>query len=145
VTIAESVTIARPVADVYAYLREQANAPQWRQGVVAIEQLSGGDRLLGSVYRETSQQGNATHTISYRVDDDVPSAKVGFEILDGPVRPRGAMLFEADGPGATRVTQVLDIRATGLGVLIVPMLGGMIRKMTRVSLENARRILEQPD
>lgn len=141
-TIQESITIARPVADVYAYLRDQTNAPKWRDGVVSIERTSGGDQLVGSVYSETSTQGGETRTVSYRIDDDVPNAKVGFEILDGPVRPRGSMVFEAAGPNATRVTQVLDIRAEGLGALMVPMMSGMIRKLTKASLENARCILE---
>jgi uncharacterized membrane protein len=141
-TIQESITIARPLADVYAYMRDQKNAPQWREGVISNQQVSGGAQLVGSVFSETAQQGPATRTVTYRIDDDIPNQKVGFEILDGPVRPRGAMLFEADGPGATRLTQTLDIRASGLGALMIPMMGGMIRKMTRTSLENVKRILE---
>jgi len=44
------VTIARPVAEVFAFVADGLNAPKWRPGVLDISLASGTG--LGSVYKQ---------------------------------------------------------------------------------------------
>ncbi len=92
-----TVTINRPVADVFAFIADGTNAPQWRSGVTDIERTSGRDK--GAVYKQ-GVKGPMGRRIAadYEVTVYEAAKRLEFKAIAGPVRPTGGYrLTESDG------------------------------------------------
>ena len=107
-----TITIKRPVGDVFAYVANGTNGPTWRPGVLDIEIVSGDG--AGAVYRQ-GVRGPMGRRIAadYEVTVFEPNRRFEFKAIAGPVRPKGGYTFE-ETPEGTSVTFWLDEPLGGL-------------------------------
>jgi uncharacterized protein YndB with AHSA1/START domain len=135
------VTIRRPAEQVFAYLTDGANDPQWRSGVLEIERTTDADGV-GAVYRQVlAGPGGRRIPGDYRVTVFDPPRRFEFQVIAGPARPKGTMEFTQRGAEETEVRFALDVRLRGLMVLLTPMIAAQARKEV-AALDAAKRILE---
>lgn len=122
-----SVTVDRPIGDVFAYLADGTNNPCWRAGVLSIERTSAGDGA-GATYRQKLRgPGGRAIDGDYRITAFDPPTLVEFEVTAGPARPTGRFALAEAGPGRTTVTFSLDLTPTGLMRLMSGMIGRTMR------------------
>jgi uncharacterized membrane protein len=116
-----SVTIARPVDEVYRYIASGDNQPAWRPAVVSIRLRSGRDGEAGAIY-EQRIKGPFGRPVpaDYEIVSAVPGKELRFRALAGPVRPEGYYRFESTGEG-TAVTFGMSCEPSGLARLMTPM------------------------
>ena len=136
-----SVTIARPIEDVFAYLTDGERCPEWRPGVIAIRRVSG-DGGVGTIYeqRVRGPMGRAI-AADYAITVAEPPTRLEFQTLTGPVRPHGRYVLESAG-GSTRLTFALDAELNGIRRML---LGSAVQKTMDAevgTLENLRARLE---
>jgi carbon monoxide dehydrogenase subunit G len=137
----QSVTIGRPVGDVFVFVADGENAIQWRPGVLDVERVSG-DGGVGTIYRQ-GVKGPMGRRIAadYEITDFEPDRLIAFRATAGPFRPRGRFEFEQTD-GRTRLTLKLEGELTGLRKLLM---GRAVWKTMRAearNLENIKRVLE---
>lgn len=136
------VTIARPVAEVFAYVADGLNGPKWRPGVLDIALVSGSG--AGAVYRQgVKGPGGRRIDADYRVTAFEPDRHLAFAAIAGPVRPTGDYHFEATGDG-TRVTFALRAELGGIKKLLM---GGAVQRTMDAEVaatETLKRLLEAP-
>jgi len=135
-----SVTIARPVEVVFAYVADGENAQRWRTGVLDIKRESG--QGVGARYAQ-GVQGPMNRRIAadYEVTVVEPDRRIEFQTVAGPVRPHGRYDFEAVA-GGTRVAFSLDARLGGLRGLVM---GSAVQKTMNAevrALDALKRVLE---
>jgi uncharacterized membrane protein len=134
-----TVTIARPVSEVFAFVTDGENAPKWRSAIVDVKRVSGEGAT--AVYKQgVSGPGGRRVDADYRVTVYEPDRMYGFEVTAGPVRPNGRYTFEPAGDG-TKLTFELRVRLKGLKGLMK----GPVEKSMRAevgNLENLKRVLE---
>ena len=95
---ASRVVRAAP-ADVYALIRDVANAPQWRSDVTRVELLD------GNRFREHAKYG----VVTYEIVDDKPSQSFATRIADKNLGYTGTWTYRlAPENGSTRVTITED-------------------------------------
>ena len=84
-----SVTINRPVADVFAYVADGEKCPQWRSGVLDIRRLNG-DGSVGTTYQQ-GVKGPMGRRIAadYMVTTYEPNHRLEFQTVTWPARPHG--------------------------------------------------------
>jgi uncharacterized protein YndB with AHSA1/START domain len=122
-----TVTVNRPVAEVYEYLADGANDPQWREGVLEIERTSG-DGGLGTTYRQVmAGPGGRKIRGDYRVTAFQPPRRFEFQVIAGPARPAGRFELAAAGASACTVTFTLDLQPRGLMRLMSPLVARQMR------------------
>ena len=135
------VTIGRSPQDVFAFLADGANNPRWRQGVLDIEQVGGGDVGSGTVFRQ-GMRGPMGRRIpaDYAITTYEPARTLGFQVVAGPARPDGRYDLEP-AEGGTRLRFALDWQPPGLRKLLSPMVG---RQMPHAvaALEQLKEVLE---
>ena len=85
------VTINRTASEVYAFLADGLNNPNWRSGVQCIALKEGTAGESGAIYSQTLTgpkgrplQGN------YKITDAEPGRLLGFQVVAGPARTRSA-------------------------------------------------------
>jgi uncharacterized membrane protein len=106
-----SVSIRRPVAEVFAFVADGENAMRWRPGVLDVSRQSG--EGLGAIYRQgVKGPGGRRIAADYEITAFEPDRRIAFRAIAGPVRPTGEYRFAADGDGAT-VSLALDATLTG--------------------------------
>ena len=135
-----SVTIARPVDSVFAYVADGENAQRWRTGVLDIKRESG--EGVGTRYAQ-GVQGPMNRRIAadYEITVLEPDRRIEFQTVAGPVRPHGRYDFEPV-EGGTRVSFSLDARLGGLRGLVM---GSAVQKTMNAevrALDALKRVLE---
>ncbi|OLE30849.1 MAG: hypothetical protein AUG44_00210 [Actinobacteria bacterium 13_1_20CM_3_71_11] len=131
-----TVTIERPIGDVFAYLADGTNNPHWRAGVLSIERTSAGDGA-GATYRQVlSGPGGRKIAGDYRVTAYEPPHRLEFAVIAGPARPTGRFQLAEAGPDRTTVTFSLDLRPSGL----MRLMSGMVARQMRVEVDQLARL-----
>jgi uncharacterized protein YndB with AHSA1/START domain len=134
-----SVEIARPPAEVFAFLADGTNDRRWRAGVLDITPKAGTG--VGAVY-EQGVKGPFGRRVpaDYEITAFEPDRRIGFRAIAGPVRPEGAYELEPVD-GGTRVTFSLRCAPSGLAKLMTPMVARTMRSEV-AALERLRAVLE---
>ena len=134
-----TVTINRPLHEVFAFVADKENDPRWRPGVAEIERVSG--EGAGAKYRQVMKgPGGRPIPADFEITNYEPGKRLAFRATAGPVRPEGGFDFVEEG-GATRVTFKLDAELKGMKKLMAPMVGKSMRNEVE-SLDRLKQILE---
>jgi uncharacterized protein YndB with AHSA1/START domain len=136
-----SITIARPPADVFAFVLDGANNQLWRPAVLEISRIAGTRDGEGAKYRQRLRgPGGRPIDGDYEITTCQPNTRLEFRVTSGPARPTGTYRF-APADGGTRVTFDLDYAPTGLAKLMDPIIARTMRSEV-ATLENLKRHLE---
>src|SRR5262245_45263180 len=129
------VTIERPPHDVFAFLADGENDPQWRPGVADVKRESG--EGSGAVFRQ-GVKGPMGRRVDadYRLTEYAPDRTLAFEVIAGPVRPHGRYELSPDGDG-TRVRFTLECELSGAKKL---MMRRSVEKSMRDEVGNLERL-----
>jgi uncharacterized protein YndB with AHSA1/START domain len=138
-TIQQSVTIARPVEEVFAFLTDPASIPRWRPDV--IETRSGGPLQAGSEFDEILNfAGRKTQTFRVTVFEANKTLEVAA-IAGLGIRPTQRYSISSNA-GSTMVSIRVTVRAQGLFRVMEPLLPRMIASKWRDYSARLRELLE---
>jgi uncharacterized membrane protein len=137
-----SVVIRRPVEQVFTFLADFKNEPQFVPAVVKTEQTSAGPIGVGTTYREVNRLILGLRTAAaYQITEYEPNHKVAFKSLSGPAQFKGGYTVEAIG-GGTQVTLAGEAVMVGLFKLLEPIIARTVAKQVVASLTNLKAVLE---
>jgi uncharacterized protein YndB with AHSA1/START domain len=137
-----TVTVNRPVGDVFGYLADGTHNREWRTGVLEIERTSSAD-TEGATYRQVlAGPGRRRIDGDYRVTVYEPPSRLEFSVIAGPARPEG--VFELTGlpDNTTRVRFALDLKPAGVMKLMTPVISRQVQKEV-AQLDALKQILER--
>lgn len=142
IDVARSITINRPVAEVFAYVSDVSNEPAWHTDVLEARQTSEGPIGIGTTFLIRVKP-------SMGVSEGLEEV-IGFELNRkqvlrgemGSMRPTITDLFEP-ADGGTKFTRRIQIEASGLMRLMLPLVRPMIGKSNTGFLANLKRVLER--
>lgn len=98
-----TITVDRPITDVFAFLADGTNDALWRPDVISIRHVGGSG--LGAQYAQT-MKGPLGRPIAgdFRVTRFDEPTRIDFEVTAGPARPTGSYVLRELGAGSTDVT-----------------------------------------
>jgi uncharacterized protein YndB with AHSA1/START domain len=136
-----SVTIARPVSDVFSFLADAENDKQWRSGVIELRRVSG--EGVGTRYHQVvSGPGGRKVNADIEITELTPGRHIAFHTTTGPVRPAGSYELATTADGGTHVTFRLSAEVGGIKKLFM---GSMVQKTMNkevAALAELKRVLE---
>jgi uncharacterized protein YndB with AHSA1/START domain len=137
------VVIAVPITEVFAYIADGTNNPQWRPGVMDITPPEDGPDE-GAVYGQ-GLRGPKGQRIDgdYRITDYQPPNRLAFEVIAGPARPTGTFDLEEPVAGATMVRFSLDLQGKGLMKVPMRFAGKVIERQMRAEVDCLSRLKDQ--
>ena len=112
-----TIHIGRPPDEVFTFFTDHANDPGWRPNVTEIDRVSGaavGTRIH-QVIKGPMGRGIAA---DIQVTANERPTRYAFQVVAGPVRPRGEFRFVPSGTG-TDLTFTLDAEITGIRKLLM--------------------------
>ena len=108
-----SVTIDRPVEDVFAFVSDPENDEQWASGVSDVAKTSEGPPGVGTTYRGVIRFLGQRVEWTSEVTKYQPSEAVAFRVSGGPLQLDETVTFEPVG-GGTKVDVVYEGDPGGL-------------------------------
>jgi uncharacterized membrane protein len=135
-----SVSIRRPVGEVFAFVADGDDAMRWRSGVLDVARQSG--EGLGAVYRQgVKGPGGRRIAADYEITAFDPDHRIAFRAIAGPVRPTGEYRFSQEGE-ATTVSLALEATLTGWKRLLMGRAVQSTMDSEVRNLDALKRILE---
>jgi uncharacterized protein YndB with AHSA1/START domain len=134
-----TATILRPVEDVFDYVADPRNEPEWLPGARSVKQTSDGELGLGSEFvGEYDRAGRVELSI---VEFERP-ARVTFRIRSRIVQFDDAVQLKAI-EGGTRLVARMTAEPQGLMRFLAPVMGRTLRRQFASNWDHLRRALER--
>jgi ribosome-associated toxin RatA of RatAB toxin-antitoxin module len=143
VDVRVSGTVRASPDDVYQFLADLENWPRWQSDMKVTELTDGAPGHVGAQYRYVSKAMGQTFDSTVRLSRAEAPREVAFEgEWTGMIRPSGRYLIEP-APEGSRVTLNPHPETRGVGRLMAPLMGLMIKRLNGQHLETLRRAVER--
>lgn len=118
--IVATVEVARPPAEVFAYVTDPGRLSEWQPGVIGGRMLDSSPPGVGSRFVAITRIGGAQQESTIEITDYAPPRTWAVRGVDGPVRVVATVAITplADG-SASRLTITLDFQGQGPAGLLV--------------------------
>ncbi|MFC3493980.1 SRPBCC family protein [Glycomyces rhizosphaerae] len=136
-----TITIDRRTADVFAYLADLENLPQWNYALGETELTSAGPVGVGSRYRQT-------RTIPTRSEESLevtafePDSRLSIRGDLGPFHSEVDYLLAPAG-GGTLLTNTMRLQPSGAVRVIAPLAAIKVKSAVAANLEALKQLLER--
>lgn len=143
ITAEKSIVINRPIEDVFAYVGDQTNAPQWQSGVVEVRRLTDGPPGMGTrhTFVRTFMGRRLEANNEYVAYE--PGKTITFRTTSGPVPLVASYFFEAMATG-TRLTSKIEMQAAGFMRLAEPLIARGLKREMDAAFVALKQLLEKP-
>jgi len=139
--IEESITINRPIEEVFAYVSDFRTISQWQSGVVDVRLTPEGPVGVGT--RATFVRvflGRHLEMTAEMLEYEPPT-KQTFKTISGPMPTTVSRRFEPTAEG-TKVSMVIEAQAGGLFALAEPLVGRSLGRAVEADLGTLKDLLE---
>ncbi len=137
IRIERTITIHRPIQEVFGYLSDVEHGPAYISGQRTAHKTSTGPIGLGTTFATSG--GLLHHSESYEVTEYEPYSRLGWKATSGPPSTM-TWGFEPSGP-STRVTFTSVVSMTGPLRLAEPIMGGFARGRVDNDLGRLKELL----
>lgn len=142
--ITSSIEIGRRPEEVFAYIEELERHKEWQPAIVSSRREPAGPMRVGTRNIETRRLPGGPREFVSEIVEHVPSRKMVFQGLNGPIRPRGTITVEPVGDGSrSRFTLELDLVGRGIGKLLAMMARRQARKTVPQDQLRLKEIMER--
>jgi uncharacterized membrane protein len=143
IRIQASVTVNRPIEEVFHFMTNNQNALQWQSGL--LEARVTNDIVgVGKTWVDVVQFLGRRIEVASELIEFEPLRRVGFKSTSGPIPLEGRYAFEPDGEG-TKVTFTMQGEAGGFFKLAEPIVARSAQRQWETNLANLKDLLEQQD
>ena len=118
--LCRTVTVHKPVDEVFAYLCDFTTTTEWDPGTVKTVRTAG-EGAVGTEYQNTSRFAGRNRQLTYVVLELVPNQRVALRGENSTVIACDTMCFREAGSG-TEVTYTADFTFKGITGLIAPLM-----------------------
>src|SRR5581483_11147310 len=141
--IVESIEIAKPPEEVFAYIDDLSRHGEWQGQIVSVEVLTEGPTRVGTRAADVRRVPGGKQKITYEITEHDPPRKASFKGVNGPVRPVGSVTVEPAGEGRSRLTVELELEGHGLlGLVLAPLARSQARKEVPADQQRLKERLE---
>ena len=106
-TFHNTVTIARPTDEVFAFLADFGNIPAWNYAITRTVQTSPGPAGVGATYRQTRAIPRRSEE-AFEVTDFAPPSRLAIKGQIGPFDATSSYLLQPTADG-TRLTNDVEL------------------------------------
>ena len=141
IKIESSVTINRPVEDIFEFIADNDNDTLWQSGVTESEQPTG-SMGVGATYKQVSKVVGREIESTIEVTEYDPNRRFAFKTTSGPLPMAGSFTCEQVAEGETKVHILGEGESGGLFKLAEPVINKMVQREWETNLANLKDLME---
>jgi len=141
VTVETSIIINRPIEEVFAYLTDARNNPQYDTGLVEVRQTPESPVGLGTKITEVRKFLGRKIESSREVVEYEPPTKCIQKNTAGPFPVEGSLTFEPTAEG-TKVAWKFEMKPGGFFALAEPLVARSVKRQQEAALGDVKDLLE---
>ena len=145
IDVTTSVEIARPVQEVFGFVADQTNAPQWQTGLHEVRRLTDGPIGVGTEHEFVRTFAGRRVASRNRFVAFEPGRYVRFEIPSGWITGTASYRTEVSQSAGTVLTSRMEFRVRAPLSLLEPVLCRLLAKDSRRDEQRLKTLLEQGD
>ena len=145
IDVTTRVEIARPVPEVFEFVADQTNAPQWQKGLHEVRRLTDGPMGVGTEHEFVRTFAGRRLASRNRFVAFEPDRYVKFEIPSGWITGTASYLTEASQSGGTLLTSRMEFRVPGPLSLLEHILSRLLAKDAERGDQRLKSLLEHSD
>jgi uncharacterized protein YndB with AHSA1/START domain len=120
--ITSLVDIERSPQDVFRYVADPTQRPQWQDAIEHLEVIVTTPGGVGTQVRETRRIQGSSRTFTWEVTEYDPGHRYALRGIDGPVRARVLLTMAPVDEGVkTRVAIEIAFEGVGMGKIFAPL------------------------
>lgn len=136
-----SILFHRPVQEVFDYLSDFQNGPQWQTGLLGVGRITEGPIGVGTRFTSVRKAMGRKMESGIEFTDFELNKKFTIKSYSGSSPFKQTFVFEDTGDG-TRVNTVFELELGGLMNLAEPLIAPSVRREMKADFENLREIIE---
>jgi carbon monoxide dehydrogenase subunit G len=140
-TFENTVLIARPIEDVFAFLSDLENIPKWNYAIVETRKVSAGPVGVGTTYQQVRSVPNRSEE-RLEITTYHPPRQLEIRGQLGLFRSRLSYALDATGEG-TQVTNTVEVQLRGPGRLLGRLAVPRVREAVAANLRKLKDLLEE--
>jgi carbon monoxide dehydrogenase subunit G len=140
--IEEIVEIDRPLEEVFSYVTNPENLPEWSSLVLEVHKEAEGDLQQGDRFTTAAKFLGRRFETPFEVSDHEPHRRHSDRSMGGPFEQEYTYALEETGEGGTRLTYVAEGEPGGFFRLVGPLLERAGRRQFRADLQSLKDMLE---
>ena len=144
VKLEHSVTINRPVSEVFAYLTDVTNLPEWQGGTIDVRPETEGATSVGSRFTQVLKFLGRRLESTLEVTEYEPDRRFSLRTLSGPV-PFTVRHTLEPSDGATRIDVVGEGEPGGFFRMAEPLVARQAKRMFEHDFATLKDLLEARD
>lgn len=137
------VVIARPPAEVFAYLSDLANLAEWQGSVREVVPDEPGPLREGARFTEVRRVAGRRIESKLEVETLAPDRELALRVVSGPMPGSVRHLLEPVGDAKTKLRIVGELSGGGLRGLAGPLIERAARREAEADLRRLRQVLER--
>jgi uncharacterized membrane protein len=143
VRIEDSASIDRPVEEVWRFVSDPSNTPQWYQGTLEVKELSEGPLAVGTTFEVVVHYRGRSLVFGARCTVLNQNNEVTWEFISGLTKgSTDSWRMKPMDEQSTRVTRVFDLRVSGPWRVIQPLIARGTKRAHAAEIHTVKRILE---
>jgi hypothetical protein len=140
IRVDSSVEIRRPVPEVFAFVADTGNDPQWHLDAVDVSRTSEGEIGVATTFA-VGIQFMGRREAWWRVTEFEPNRREVIRVQAEPFNPTLTYLFDASN-GGTRFTRRIEIEPRGYVRVLAPVVRRMIERRQALFVRRLKEVLE---
>lgn len=141
IKVDESIMIQRPVEEVFAFVADQRNAPEWQSGLLEVRRTDDGPLGVGSTHAVVRKFMGRRLEVDNEYVTYEPNIEVTFKSTAGPMPFEFSYLTEST-PTGTRLTGKMQMHAAGFIGLAEPLIAASMKREMQAGLGELKDLLE---
>jgi uncharacterized membrane protein len=141
IKVENSVIINRPIGEVFEFVSNIENLPQWAGPVLEAKQTSDGAVGVGATQTQVAQFLGRKIETSQEVTEYEPNKKFSTKTTSGPLPMEIHYILEPAAEG-TKVTLEGNVDAGGFFKVAEPLVARMLKRQTESDAANLKDLLE---
>jgi uncharacterized membrane protein len=141
-TMESRIEVARPVDQLFAYLSDLSNWPQWLAGIQE-SRIEGSERIgVGAKVRQVAKFLGRRFEITGQVVEFSANKKIAMQVLSGPFPMALTMTVESIGQGS-RLTTVLEADPGTYFRLAAPLVKPLLQRQLDADHATLKALVEE--
>lgn len=141
--VISSIDIGRPAADVFAYVSDQRNGPEWQKGLDEVSRITDEPIGVGTKHTFSRRVGRRQVSGENEYIEFESGRRVVFTFRSEGLTGRGWYEVTPLGANLTRLDSGVEIQLQGLTRLVSPLVEMNIRREDTKDTERLKEILER--